>query len=134
MQMILLCALSAVLFVIWPNLTKSTGLTSSWTIILVSITSVFPSFAYLWWKGDPTPDSRQITVGIIAGLINGLGFIIYSTLLNRYEVSRVITIIDIMASISAVLLGILVYGETMSLNKGLGIFLGCLSIYFLHRT
>lgn len=120
-------------FSLWPILTRFAKVPIVWTAILVNAATLVAAVCYLIYKGDSTPTTKMVWIGIIAGLINGAGFLVYSNLLakSNLNVSTVVAVIDILIPIVAVILGVFFLKEAVSFYKILGLLLACAGIYLL---
>ncbi len=132
-QTILYSLFVAFAFSFWPIITRFGNIPAIWTAIIVNAGTVVSAIVYLVFKGDSTPNLKMIIIGIIAGLINGAGFLLYSHMLSNsnVSVSTVITVIDIMIPIVAMILGILFFKEAISVYRVLGLLLSIVGIYFI---
>jgi uncharacterized membrane protein len=124
--------LAALCFSLWPIIARFLALPAVWTGVLINAGTLIVTLAMLYFNPVAIPKMGTVTAAILAGMINGLGFLAYSYLLSGvYEASTVVIVITVMSPIIVVVLGALILGEPIMLKKVLGILVACVSIYLL---
>ena len=91
------------------------------------------AIAKKWGKGKATGRGKDaITIGIVMGVLNFLGFYAFLTALASGPLSS-IALITGMHFVIAIILSVLLYQERMSLRRSLGIGLTLLAVFFLKQ-
>jgi len=122
-------------FATWPVITRVAKIPSIWTAILINLGTVI--IAFVVWKlkyATEFPSTTMVAIGLGAGLLNGAGFLVYSVLFTQYPVSTVITLIDIMIPIIALIIGWLFLKEPLTAQKIIGVIVACFGIYLITKT
>ncbi len=121
-------------FAFWPIVTRFGKVPAIWTALLVNAGTLVAVMIYYFYKDSSgTLTGKMVLFGIVAGILNGVGFLVYSYLLSNPAVpaSTVVILIDIMIPIIAVVLGVLFLKETISAYKIAGFFLSLIGIYLI---
>lgn len=121
-------------FAFWPIVTRFGKIPAIWTALLVNAGTLIAALIYYFYKTNTgTLTGKMLVFGIVAGILNGVGFLVYSYLLSNGAVSAstVVILIDIMIPIIAVVLGVLFLKETVSAYKIAGIIISLIGIYLI---
>ncbi|MFL5757284.1 MAG: EamA family transporter [Chloroflexota bacterium] len=111
-----LVAVSAVLHVVWNVLLKSSGdpLRAATTGMVAASVVAIPVAAVGWVLiGRPPIPSDAIILGTVSGLLEGIYFVLLSAAYRRGDLSVVYPTARGTAPLLAVLIGVLVLGETL---------------------
>lgn len=134
-KLIISSSFVALSFASWPIITRMARIPTIWTAILINLGTVI--LAAIFWKFKyftELPTMTMVAIGIVAGLINGAGFLVYSALFSQYPVSTVVALVDIFIPIVALILGAIFLREPITAQKIFGVVVACIGIYFITKT
>lgn len=121
-------------FALWPVIARFAQIPIVWTAVLVNAGSLLVALIFLAFRPvEVVSETRVLWLGLLAGIVNGVGFLVYSYVLSDTTVSAstVVALVDILIPLAALILGFLFLKETLSVYKALGVLMAILSIYLL---
>lgn len=122
-------------FAFWPIMVRFGNIPAIWSAIIINASTTILAIAYLFYKGNSVPNLKMFLIGIFAGLLNGVAFLIYTNLLsnNNMSASVIVTIITIMVPVFVTILGVLLFKEDITVYRVIGITLAILGVYFIYK-
>ena len=107
----------------WPIIMRATNLNSIWVAILISLGASIFAISIAIGKRVAMPSSKELFIGIIAGLINGVGFFLYSKIVatKSLQLSTALPLVAVTVVIFVAIAGFIVYKEPMTLKKTIGL-------------
>lgn len=133
LQAFLYSALTGLFFGVWPLISRLAKLSTAWTSLTVTIGTAVIVFVSVSQELH-LPPTKNIFIGLLAGLISGLGLLTYGKLIsnsNTWDMSITIPISLIITPMVIVLGGWLFFGDQMTTTKGAGGILGIIAIYLM---
>ncbi len=129
------CVLSGLFFGAWPAISKLSKLPTDWLVVTVSVLTAVVSLLGLNLRSN-IPNPGSLSIGAVAGILNGLGFLAYGVLLG-YQGKDLPKFLAIAAMIGFVIMivssSLILDGTSLSYKKILGLVLACVSIYLLNN-
>lgn len=122
---------AAAAFAIWPLVVRVVNISPGWLGLLVSAGTAAVALALAHTEG--LPNTRNLIVGLLAGVINGLGMLAYSKVLGdkTIDLTRIVPIILVLVPIMVVAGGVAIYHEPFTARKLAGVGLAGVAIYLL---
>lgn len=131
-KMVALCFAAASCFASWPFLTRKAGLSMVWTSLTINFVTALVALGYYYFHIQAPPKPSALVMAVVAGVINGIGFLCYSYLnAGEFEVSKVLVLIDIFLPLIALCLGAIFLGEPITVHKCIGVGFALLGVYFI---
>ena len=129
--------MAAIGFGAWPLIARYASLGGSATALLISLGTLFPvviGLKFLPFAHAQMP-IRAILIGLLAGAVNGAGFLAYSRIISNRDLdfSVYVPIMVLLSMFVTTAGSVILFGEKISLDKVIGLILMLLSIYFLSR-
>jgi len=127
-----LCALSALFYGGWPLLARLSGLSPAWVAATVGAGSL-PVMLWFLWANFASAPTRGVVIGLIAGVICGLGTIVYSKLLSEplWDISTFVPVTIAHITAVATIGGWFMFSEAMTFSKIAGILVLFIAIYLM---
>lgn len=118
----------------WPLIARAVGIPPFGIAVILSIgtvaavTAVGPMM-FTW----SAVSRKMIYVGLIAGVINGISFLAYSKLIanTEWDISVYIPLVITLMLLIPVIGGPIFFGESISLNKALGVTSILIGVYLI---
>lgn len=123
-NVLFLAFLSGLCFAAWPVVMRATNLDSVWVAILISFGASVFAIGVLLFRGEVVvPLWKKLSIGLIAGVINGIGFILYSKLIatKSVQLSIALPLVAVTLVIFTAAAGFIIYKEPMTLKKAIGL-------------
>lgn len=135
-QVVFLAILTAATFGGWPLVANKSGLSAPWIAAFVLLGSLVPSFLLGIFNGDySAPPARSgVWIALVAGLLNGLGFLIYSRQVSADSATPPAQFVATVAVLVTVFIPIFAWAlqnEIPSLKQFLGYGCAALAVYLL---
>ena len=124
------CLIAAFCFGIWPLIARFANLSQGMFLLTLGLgTGVLSLFFINNWQFT----SKSLLLGLACGLVNGIGIIAYSKVINWHgaELSKLIPIIAVLMPIFTVVGAVTFLGEPLTIKKVAGIFMVAFAIYLL---
>lgn len=127
---LVLAAFSSVVFGAWPLIARLSGAGSAWTAIVVAIGTLG---VVLLGANSDTPDLKGWGVLLLAGVVNGLGFLAYSKILERkeLELSQYLAMVPVGMVVVTVVGAMLFFGEPATAKKVAGVLLAVIALVLM---
>jgi drug/metabolite transporter (DMT)-like permease len=93
MRFYVYAASSALLFGSWPNVTKLGQASAPWTAAVVMSISALVGWITVFLSQSPTPTKHAIWLLVVAGLMNGVGTVLYSQGFSLTPSATLITVL-----------------------------------------
>ena len=121
-------------FGVWPAIIRPTNLPGYWVPVLIGIGTSLGGFVG-WRAPVSTPVWSAIAICISAGVVNGVGQIVYGRMIcsPNIDLSITVPVIGIVMVASATIVSIIFFREAITISKAAGILLVCVAIYLLNR-
>jgi len=136
MNNLILCILTAICFAIWPILlNKSATPNMPLATIIVMISTLLPMIIHNTTASQKfSLPSKYIWIALLIGLVNGIGMIFYSKLINTSNAGVYVSIVATFMPICALILGYFILGQpTITLTKIAGISLAIIGVWLLTK-
>lgn len=134
---IIFILVTAIGFGVWPLLARYAGLSSIATAILIALGTLLPvMIGARFLPVNPGQISgRAIVIGLLAGVINGVGFLAYSQVISNPELNLSIYVpAMVLLSVFVTVVGsVIFFGESINPNKVAGFVLMATAIYFFFK-
>ena len=125
-QALLYSISTGVCFGVWPLISRMAGLSTMWTAMTITVgTAIIVVFGIT--QELQLPPTKNLFIGIIAGLFSGLGLLTYGKLIsnsNQWAMSVTIPISLIITPIVIIAGGWFFFNETITPTKVLGSIFG----------
>lgn len=125
---------------IWPSLAKVSKLPPSTITFFVCVVTALTAVAYMYFKNDIHLSNGSTTKGIaviiLAGIINGIGMITYSSLLSSnsgFDISKYVVMISCLMPVGTTLFAWIILGEQVSTQKIISIVIIVAGVYLLQK-
>jgi drug/metabolite transporter (DMT)-like permease len=107
----------------WPLVARAAGPTGATGTLVLVLVSLVPVAALALGAGGAWPSGATLGWLAVAGLMNGAGLVVFHLLATdaRVEVSAVVPAVDTAMLLVTAAGGIALFGESLTLQKGLGI-------------
>lgn len=131
---VVLCLVTALGFGVWPLIARWSGAEQSWTTTIVSTITAMVVVSVQATKLSTVPTGRVVGLLLLAGLVNGVGWLTYGRLVagTEFDVSRFApAALTLMIAFIAVG-GVLVFGEPLTATKAVGIVLAIAAAWLLN--
>ncbi len=118
----------------WPIVIRGTNLDTIWVAILISLGASVFAICIAIGKKVAIPPTKELIIGIIAGLINGFGFLLYSKLITTKSVqlSIALPLVAVTLVIFVAVAGFIIYKEPITLKKAIGLIGAITAVAFLN--
>ncbi|RIK90660.1 MAG: hypothetical protein DCC71_25465 [Proteobacteria bacterium] len=107
----------------WPLVARAAGPTGATGTLVLVLVSLAPVAALAFGSGIALPGGAALGWLALAGLMNGAGLVVFHLLATdrSIEVSAVVPAVDTAMLLVTAAGGIALFGEALTLQKGLGI-------------
>lgn len=125
--------ITGVFFGIWPLISRTTGLSTMWTAMTVTVGTAIIVICGIT-KELQLPPTRSLLIGTFAGLVSGLGLLTYGKLISnsqQWDMSITIPISLIVTPMVIIFGGWFFFHETITPTKAIGSGLGLIAIYLM---
>ena len=138
-----LCALA---WGTWPVLANLSKTSSTYITLIVSTVTALAVIAYFGFKGTLTAEIGQslqskplgaLMLPFAAGLLNVIGMILYGVLLSSnsgFDVTKYVTITTALLPAVTMIVGFLLIGQELSMQKVLGLSIIIFGIFVLNKA
>ena len=118
----------------WPIVMRGTNLDTIWIAILISFGAFVFATCIAIGKKVAIPSTKELIIGIIAGFINGFGFLLYSKLIasKSIQLSTALPLVAVTLIIFVAIAGFVIYKEPMTLKKAIGLIGAITAVVFLN--
>ncbi len=129
---LLYCVLAGFFFGIWPIIGRFSKLSPAQIAVVVAFATMVVSLVNLRALQN-IPSFSSLSIGFLAGVLNGLGLLVYGILINwkGQNISKLISIVSVIVPVVIIIGGYLVFREPITIKKTLGIMFACVSIWLL---
>lgn len=135
-----LTILCVIVWSIWPSLAKLSKLPPSTITFFVCVVTALTAIIYMYFKNDIHLSNGSTTKGlmiiILAGIINGIGMIAYSSLLSSnsgFDISKYVVMISCLMPVGTTLFAWIILGEQVSIQKIISIVIIVAGVYLLQK-
>jgi len=117
----------------WPIVMRGTNLDTIWVAILISFGASIFAVSIAIGKRVAIPPTKELIIGILAGFINGLGFLLYSKIIatKSMQLSTALPLVAVALVIFVAVAGFIIYKEPMTLKKAIGLIGAITAVAFL---
>lgn len=123
-------------FSFWPVAQRLLGVPVGWAMILLAVVQ-FPATWLLFKLAPAMPSPKGLALFALLGAVpNGIAMLSFGHLLRREGdvMTRWVPIMDVAMPIIAIIGGVFLLGEVMTMRKAFGIAAACFSIYLLSTS
>jgi len=131
------CILTAICFAIWPILINKSGAPNmAIATIVVMVTTLLPPIIYnqIVSQQKVNLPMKYIFIAATIGLVNGLGMIFYTKLINTPNTGAYVSTVAIIMPIFALIFGYIIIGQpTITITKIIGIVLAIIGVWLITK-
>lgn len=133
-NLFVLAFVAGLCFAGWPIVMRGTNLDTIWVAILISFGASIFAITIAIGKKVIFPSSKELIIGILAGFINGLGFLLYSKIIatKSVQLSIALPLVAVTLVIFTAAAGFIIYKEPMTLKKAIGLMGAITAVAFLN--
>lgn len=133
-NLFILAFVAGLCFAGWPIIMRGTNLDTIWVAILISFGASIFAITIAIGKKVVFPSPKELIIGILAGFINGLGFLLYSKIITTKSVqlSIALPLVAVTLVIFTAAAGFIIYKEPMTLKKAIGLIGAITAVAFLN--
>lgn len=133
---ILLCLVAGVLFGAAPLLGRLSSANAMVMVVLIASGTFVATLPIAFSQNYAAAGSRTLIFGLLAGILNGIGLIAFYRLVagsneGLWEISKVLPISLVLVPIVIAIGARILFGETFTITKIIGLTLACGAIWFL---
>ncbi|MBT7007565.1 EamA family transporter [Candidatus Falkowbacteria bacterium] len=130
------CVVAGFFFAVWPMIMRVAQMNLLYGATVMGFSTFVATLIALLIspQGDLTfPGMKPVMLGLAAGVINAFGFLAYVKLITNpeWEVSKMIPAMTALLVLFGALGGWLFFKEPLTANKGIGVVLAILAVWFL---
>lgn len=124
-------------FAAWPVIGNYSGVHGGWVGLIVAFGTVVAFGLISWIRGDISfdtmPGQKAITILMIAGVANGIGFYLYSMLVTSKDVPTAVFVVTVavLMMVFAPLLAWMFNGDTLTQKQFLGLGISAIAVYLM---
>ena len=118
----------------WPIIVRATTLSTNWIAVSISFGALIVVIGVMMKTGTIMPSVKNLLIGLMAGIINGFGFLVYAKLIGTksIQLSVALPLVAVTLVIFVALAGILIYKEPITFKKLIGL-MGAITAVILLR-
>ena len=138
MNNLVLCLLTAICFAMWPILLNKSGTPNmAVATIIVMIATLLPMGIYNFITSTQrfSLPSKYVWIAVLIGLVNGVGMIFYSKLINTPNTGIYVSIVAILMPVCGLFLGYLILGQSnLSFTKIIGVAIAIVGVWLITKN
>lgn len=138
LSLTLICVL---VWCIWPSLAKMSKLQPSTITFFICVVTALTALVLMYAKKDIQlsngATTKGITIIILAGILNGIGMVTYSSLLSSgsgFDISKYVVMISALMPVGTIIFAKLILGEQISMQKIFSIVIIVVGVYLLQKS
>ncbi len=136
-----LTLICVIVWSLWPSLAKVSKLPTSTITFFVCVVTALTAVIYMYLKNDIQLSNGSTTKGVaiivLAGIINGVGMIAYSSLLasnSGFDISKYVVMISCLMPVGTTLFAWMILGEQINSQKIMSIIIIVAGVYWLQKS
>lgn len=132
---IVFCLVAGLGFGTWPLIARASEVGSAWITIIVICTTAITVLVSRVSHLSAVPTGRAIGLLLVAGLLNGIGWLAYGRLVasGEFEISRLAPAALILMIAIIAMGGVVIFGETLTREKSAGVLAAMLAAWLLTK-
>lgn len=138
MQIFWQCLFAGFCFGVWPCFTRTGNIPAAWLSVFFAVGSLLVSAVYMGMGGREPITLPQIWRGILAGTVNGAGFVVYGMLIKNQsaldraaDLSSIIPTVTVIVTLVGAGIAFATLHEPITLRKIAGITLAIVAVVLL---
>ncbi len=133
-----LCGLNAMCWAAAPLIGKLSNANAKVMAVMISVGSLVAVLPMAFTQNYSAVGNKGLLVALAAGIINGIGVIVFYQLIfgleqGYWEISKIIPIVFVLVPVVAVIGSRLVFAEEITIEKIIGVGLACAAIWLLKK-
>ncbi len=134
----LLCVVNAICWALAPLIGRLSNASATVMAVLISVGSLIAVLPIVFTQNYAMVGSKGLLIGLVAGILNGIGVIIFYGLVSGsaqglWEASKIIPIVFVLVPIGVVVGARLIFAEAITFEKTAGLVLACIAIWLLSK-